>query len=284
MVGVVLRDFTRFPVAEQAQLKSRLQEVVDRAIASLEAAGRIVLEAPDRLVVMVLDNPEQALVAAQRVQAFAADLPLCVGLNHGPFKLVADPSGAPEFVGDGILGVITLANLATRGRLLISRSFREALAAEAPHRAGALSPAGSFTDDSVRKHELFTLDPQAAAVRRRWLLAMGALALAVGVGAGIAGRMTRARRPALLRFDVRPRGDILIDGQSKGSTPPLTTLEVPPGRHTVEVRNFPYPPLRLEMNLKPAEEVKVSHAFPGARTERREGDSFVEEIRRRLGI
>ncbi len=291
VIGLTIREFARQPVADQARLKAQLEALAAIAIQSVGAADRVVLEAPEGLVVTVLGSPEDALQVAERAQAGAADLPLCIGVNHGPVKLGSDPGGGQSLIGDGIVGAVTLSNLATRGRLLISRSFREALAAFAPHRASDFSSVGVVTDDNVRTHELFTLDPAARVARKRRLMIIGALAVTVAVGAGVAARVMRssAKRPAIIGFQIAPQGDIFVDGELKGTSPPLTRLEVPPGVHTIEVRSAGYPPLRLEMSLKPAEEIKVTHEFAAKKTEKKarkdsKGERFIDDVRRRLGL
>lgn len=278
VIALILREFSRQPVAEQARLKSQLEALVAFAIQPLDADERIVLEAPDGLVVVVLASPEDALDVAERAQAGTADLALCIAVNHGPVK-AAEPGGT-RILGDGVISAVMLANLATRGRLLISRPFREALGAIAPHRVSSLMAVGALTDSTVRTHEVFTPDPRTAVSRRRRLVAFGSVAVLAILGTGVAARMARTK-PAVIEFEITPQGDIFLDGELKGRSPPLVRLAVSPGAHTVEVRNDPHAPLRLKLSLKPAEEMTVTHKFP-SRKERKEGDSFVEDIWRRL--
>lgn len=286
VIGLVIREFARQPVAEQAKCKAQLEALAAIAIEPLRAADRVVLESPAGLVVALLDAPEQALEVAERAQAGAADLPLCIGVNHGPVKLGADPGGGETLIGDGIVGAVTLANLATRGRFLVSRSFHEALAACAPHRASELRPVGVVTDDNVRTHELFTLDPAARSLRKRRLTIIAAMGGVGAVGAGLAVRMglSSAKRPAIVAFQIAPQGEIFIDGELKGRSPPLTRLEISPGAHTIEVRSAGFAPLRLDINLKPAEEVKVTHEFTKKGRPPSKGERFIEDLRKRLGI
>lgn len=280
VIALILREFTRQPVAEQARLKSRLEALAAFAIQQLSPAERIMLESPDGLVIVVLAGPEDALDVAERAQAGSADLPLCIAVNHGPVKTVAEASSGPRFVGDGIVSAVTLANLATRGRLLVSRPFREVLGASAPHRARTLISVGALTDATVRTHELFTPDPRVATTRRRQLIIAGSLATLGILGTGVAARVMR-EKPAVIQFEITPQGDIFVDGELKGRSPPLTQVAVSPGAHTIEVRNDPYAPLKLQMKLKPAEEIKVTHSFSG-RKPRKGGDSFIEDVWRRL--
>jgi PEGA domain len=86
------------------------------------------------------------------------------------------------------------------------------------------------------------------------------LALAVGARA-LRPPPAPPVRPAALQFEIKPRGDIYLDGKLRGQTPPLTQIEVAPGPHTVEVRNGAFAPLRIEMNLASAEQMTIRHEF-----------------------
>lgn len=295
-VVLKIQEFTRRPVAEQTKLKAQVEALVALAIRSLPAAERIVLDAPDGVAVVVLGSPRDALELAERSQAAAADLPLGIGVNHGPVMPATDALRGPGLVGDGLAAGMTLANVATPGRFLVSRSFYEALEAFAPGRADDLSSAGVFTDSNVRTHELFTLDQRTALARRRRLIAVGTLAVIGILGLGLAARVVRhggvMAQPAVIEFEITPRGEVFIDGVLMGRSPPLTRLEVGPGPHTIEVRNSPYPPLRLEVNLGSAEEMIISHSFssPKSATKsktqsaRESARELVRDVRRQLGF
>src|SRR5436309_321860 len=102
VVFLRIQEFARRPVSEQARLRAQLEAVVAVTTAELEPAGRIVLEASDGAVIVVLDDPRGALRLAQRaLAAGAAGLPLSAGLNHGAVQL----SGGKRnegMAGDGI--------------------------------------------------------------------------------------------------------------------------------------------------------------------------------------
>jgi hypothetical protein len=261
---IVLRiqEFAGKPVTEQVRLKAQLEALVALAIRTVPAGNRIVLDAPDGAAIVVLDGPKAALDIAQRSQAAGVDLPLLIGVNHGPVRAAFDARGGSALVGDGLAAAMTLSGVATPDRLMASRSFHEALEVSAPGRAAELTTAGTFTDGSVRSHELFTLDERTTAARRRRLITASAGAIALILGLGIAGRiLMRPRPPAIVGFEIAPRGEIFIDGVLKGSAPALKRIEVAPGAHTVEVRNPPFPPLRVEINVAAAEELTITHTF-----------------------
>ena len=291
VVVLKIREFPRRPVTEQVKLKTQLEALVALAIGALPAAERIVLDTPDGAAIVVLGSPRDALDLAKRSQAAAADLPLCIGVNHGPVKPVSDALRGSGLVGDGVAAGTTLANAATPDRLLVSRSFHEALEAVAPGRAAELSPAGVFTDASVRTYELYTLDRGAARARRRQLFAAGAVTVISILGLGVLARSilhvdSAPARPAVIEFAITPRGDVYIDGVLKGRAPPLKRLEVSPGPHTIELRNSPHAPLKLEVNLGPAEEMTIAHSFtkPKSAAKSKSAGDYVRDLRRQLGF
>jgi len=336
---VVLRlaDFGRQPVTEQARLKGELETLAAKAIEPLAAADRIVLEAPDALAVVVLARPQAALELAERCEAAAGELPLCVGVNHGPVRQANDPLRGAGIVGDGVATGMVLANAATPGRLLASRPFHEALEASSSRRAADLAAAGELTDASVRRHEIFTLKPKTKRPRDRRalvILALGSIAILglpflarrfpAGPDMGEAPAPHEpvaapqppkvaeappapraeppkaeprkveepkhapapkprpvAPKPASIHFYIKPEGFVYIDGVAKGRTPPLTRIEVSPGKHSIEVRNGEFPPLKLRVNLGRAEEMTVTHSFVAPHPPR---EGLIPRWRRRLGI
>ncbi len=261
-----IQDFARRPVAEQVKLKSRLESLVASAIRPLPVAARIVLDTFDGLAVVVPARPRAALALAVRSMA-VSDMPLCIGVNHGPVMPVTDALRGPGVVGDALASGLTLANAAAPGRVVASRSFREALKADSPARAADLRATGSFTDANLRAHELFMFDRRAARVRGWRRLALGTLAIAAIIGAGFGARLLRLAhepppvRPAVVLLQIQPRGEVYVDGVWQGTSPPLTHVEVDPGPHTIEVRNRPSPPLRLDVSLSPGQGMTITHTF-----------------------
>ncbi|HSC96932.1 MAG TPA: hypothetical protein VLC73_18395 [Burkholderiales bacterium] len=269
VVVLKIQEFTRKPVAEQVKLKARLESLVGSAIRPLPVAERVVLDTSDGVAVVVPGRPRTALALAVRSQA-AADIPLSIGVNHGPVMPVSDALRGPGLVGDALASGVTLANAAPPGRVVASRSFREALKADSPPRAADLTAAGMFTDANLRSHELFTLDRKVARVRRWRLFAFGTFAIATIIGSGFGARHARLAyeppppppvQPAVIYLQITPRGDVYLDGVWQGASPPLTQVEVDPGPHAIEVRNKPSPPLRLEVSLGAGQDMTIAHTF-----------------------
>jgi len=190
VVFLKIQEFVRRPVQEQARLRAQLEAVVAVSSAELALASRIVLDAADGAAIVVLGDPRGALhLAGRALAATAAGLPLCIGVNHGAVQMasVRDDDG---MIGDGIAVAASVAEFASPARLLMTRSFRDAMADAAPGLESALFPAGVFTDAGLRTHELFSPDGRVAERRRTRFFALAVAAVIGLVGAGVAARVS----------------------------------------------------------------------------------------------
>jgi hypothetical protein len=281
-----LPRFDERPVVEQAALKERLEARVRAAIAVLPAAERIVLDANDGMALVLFGEPARTLDLAQSLRAGPGEEPLEIGVNHGPIAVTGRDAAAMVF-GDGLTAAAAAARFATGGRLLVTAPFAKMLEATRPDRAAELAPAGEFTDGRVRLHSFYTPEPKRL-VERRNRLATYALVGMLGILLlGFAGREVNRRffppRLAVIEFDVKPRGDVVIDGYSHGRTPPLQQVELPPGRHHVQVRHGSFPTLDFKVNLEPGERMSVTHTFANERALAKPG-SFWRDLKRNLGF
>ena len=67
--------------------------------------------------------------------------------------------------------------------------------------------------------------------------------------------------PATLIFAVAPWGEIFVDGKSRGVTPPMKSLKLPPGKYKLEVKNTTFPVHVETLDLKTRDEITVRHRF-----------------------
>jgi class 3 adenylate cyclase len=258
-----MRGFADDLPSTQQSRRERLAAVVQALLAAWDNEHRVVLEAPDGLAIVGEVEPAKALAGARLVAEQGADANLGIGLHHGPVRALQDGS---RVVGDGIDTAAVLAGFAASQPIVASQAFREALALRAPRLAEDLQPAGEQVDERLRPHALYVFDPQPArhrASRRKVVAGTGVMVL---LAAGWAGRELResyeeARRPAVILLDVRPFGEVFVDGDAKGSSPPLVRLSLPAGPHTIEVRNGRFRPLLMQVLLQPGEEMQVKHLF-----------------------
>jgi len=64
-----------------------------------------------------------------------------------------------------------------------------------------------------------------------------------------------------LELAVAPWGEVLVDGKSRGVSPPLRVLDVPAGAHTIEIRNSTFPAHVEQVQVKAGEAVRIRHRF-----------------------
>ncbi|HCY16107.1 MAG TPA: hypothetical protein DHV21_09050 [Curvibacter sp.] len=74
-----------------------------------------------------------------------------------------------------------------------------------------------------------------------------------------------AARPSVAKITVTlaiaPWGEVYVDGQVHGVSPPLKVFSVPAGKHTIEIRNTTFPAHVIHIDGKAGEKVRVEHKF-----------------------
>jgi serine/threonine protein kinase len=70
-----------------------------------------------------------------------------------------------------------------------------------------------------------------------------------------------ADKPAQVRLSIKPWGEVFIDGESRGVSPPTKSLTLAVGEYKVEVRNGDYPAYKVSIKLSAGEIFKLNHAF-----------------------
>ncbi|MBC5786244.1 hypothetical protein H8N03_25125 [Ramlibacter sp. USB13] len=251
----------------QSRRRTQLAATLRAALAAWAEDRRVVLEAPDGLAVVGEGDPALALRAARLAAQHTKDPGLGIGLHHGPVLATGESLGEARVQGDGVETAAALAGFAGEHPVLASQSFREALAQRWPQEAEMLRAAGDFVDERLRSHALFVFDPLPARRRAVRRTIVGSLGVALLLTAGLAGRQAREyyeeqHRPALLVLDIKPAGEVFVDGEARGNAPPLVRISLPPGPHVIEVRNGKLPPMKTEVQLKPGELMELKHVFP----------------------
>jgi class 3 adenylate cyclase len=278
-----IHEYAKRTARDQLELRGRLNAALASAIGHIAPADRIVVDTACCTAVVFLGAPGDALSAAIALRPTLAHegdtvLPLRAALNRGPVQL-AETGGSIGITGDGIAVAETLLGFAEPGQVVASRDFRDATGTDL-----SFQPQGTRTDAAVRAYEIFLLDPATSpasrrpSIRRRTVLVAAAVA-ALLIAGGFAAREAREiveaqRRPGVIRLAVRPVGEVVVDGAYKGTAPPLKTLEVPAGRHTVELKRAGHPTRNLKVDLKPGEEIEIQHTF----FERPRARSFWERL------
>jgi hypothetical protein len=261
-------DFAARAVADQAAAKEKLERAARDALAGIPAAERIVLDTDDGLALVMFGDPGRALRVTQALCAASSGAALQAGVNHGPLALTSrGPEG--RVFGDGLMAAFAAARFAAPGKLLVTRDFAQILGRRNPERAAELASAGDFTDTRVRQHTFYTPDARRGAMHRRRVLAYGVGGVLGILLVGVAAREAKIRLipppPAVLTFQVKPRGEVIVDGMARGRVPALTELELPAGKHVLRIQNAPAPAYETTLELKPGERRTITHTFVAPR-------------------
>lgn len=65
----------------------------------------------------------------------------------------------------------------------------------------------------------------------------------------------------MLQIAVSPWGQVEVDGNAAGTTPPLNRLQLSEGRHTIVIRNTDFPPYTTTVNISADQPVMLKHRF-----------------------
>jgi hypothetical protein len=190
-----IHDFARRPVAEQARLSAQLDTVLALLLPDMPERSRLVLAGNGSVAVAVLDNAPAALAFAERaLQAYVAGLGLCIGIDHGPVEMLSS-AASDDLAGDGVATASVLAASATGPGLLVTQSFRTALAHMSPGAESVLVPAVSLSDAGLRTYQAYSLDHMATRRRRRKFMLIAAVTACVLLALAISLRLWVPDRP-----------------------------------------------------------------------------------------
>lgn len=385
-------EYSKKPVSEQLQLKQAFNGILADAVVQVPPRDRIILDTGDGAAITFLGDPEDALFAAMSIRDSSGSLPVRIGVNLGPVRLLRDLNGQMNIIGDGINVAQRVMGFAHPGQLLVSRSFYEVVSRLSRDYTQLFTHAGLRTDKHVREHEVYAVISGATAARRveetlsrvkrtqhtgnwfsvpgplgmhRGALVAAPLAFLLFAGSGIALRagMHRASAPSApaertlvgtappaaqaekapapaaeaveptsappvaqepgpepsqapsqqapaqppaapahvtrppvpthkptkpvaqssksrasapteaatptaapppsgtIQLAISPWGEVVVDGTKRGVSPPLRELELPPGKHTIEIRNTTFPARIENVTVRSGESVRVRHRF-----------------------
>jgi class 3 adenylate cyclase len=207
-------EYSKKPVADQMELKQAFNKALAKALEHVAPRDRIILDTGDGAAVTFMGDPEDALFAAMAVRDASGGVPVRLGVNLGPIRLVKDLNDQVNIIGDGINVAQRVMSFSSPGQLLVSRSFYEVVSCLSRDYARLFHHEGARTDKHVREHDVYsvvgtssrvgdtTAHARASEQRRRFLgLRLSALIAApvvflVIVGGALGARMALEPAPA----------------------------------------------------------------------------------------
>jgi hypothetical protein len=67
--------------------------------------------------------------------------------------------------------------------------------------------------------------------------------------------------PAVITFAIAPWGEVFVDGDRVGVSPPVNEVEVAPGRRKIEIRNGNFPTYTQVVEVKAEQRFRIKHKF-----------------------
>ncbi len=173
VVFIDIVGYSKKPVSEQIQLKERLNTLLTEALANVAVNDRIILDTGDGAALSFLGDPEDALFACLTMRdaihasrSNGPELPMRIGINLGPVKLVKDINGQPNIIGDGINVAQRVMSFAEPGQVLVSRSYYEVVSCMSEEYVRLFHYEGARTDKHVREHEVYAVQASEATLHR----------------------------------------------------------------------------------------------------------------------
>jgi hypothetical protein len=224
-------------------------------------------------------GPGQRGIAASRMQEAPATAP------------GAPQASLPPAVGDGqaeqgSLGILSAPNpmppkpLAAEPSPLAQSESLAARASEQPAERGIAATRMQEAPATAPGASRPTAPPPVAEATKQPVtapLVARASEQPVSAGAAPTQELPRAMQPtakvpehqprgtARLILAVSPRGEIYIDGKHHGTTPPITTLDLEPGMHRIEVRSGSRKPYLTYMTVQTGDVRRIRHDFNASR-------------------
>ena len=156
VVFVDIVDYSTRVVSQQIEQKTRLNEMIGRALEHVPEAERMTVDTGDGAALCFLGDPEDALIAATNLRAATGDgVALRLGINLGPVKIVKDVNGRPNVIGDGINDAQRVMSFAQPNQILVSRSYYEVLSRLSHEYSRLFVYMGLHRDKHVREHEVY---------------------------------------------------------------------------------------------------------------------------------
>ena len=81
-------EYSKKPVSDQLQLKQAFNGILADAVAQVPPRDRIILDTGDGAAITFLGDPEDALFTAMSIRDSIGSLPVRIGVNLGPVRLL----------------------------------------------------------------------------------------------------------------------------------------------------------------------------------------------------
>ncbi len=149
--------YSKNSVAEQFELKRAFNGALAGSLEVLKRHDRVIVDTGDGAAVVFLGDPEDALVAGLAMREKVGRIPVRMGINLGPVKLITDLNDQVNVIGDGINVAQRVMSFAEPGQLLVSYNYQDVVSRLSEQYATLFTREGRRQDKHVREYELFSV-------------------------------------------------------------------------------------------------------------------------------
>lgn len=153
-----LIGYSKKAVTEQHELKQQFNRVLADALDLLKRKDRVIVDTGDGAAVVFLGDPEDAIIVGLVMRESAQRIPMRLGINLGPVRLMTDLNDQTNVVGDGINVAQRVMSFAASGQLLVSGSYFEVVSRVSDHYRSLFTRMGKRQDKHVREHDVYLVD------------------------------------------------------------------------------------------------------------------------------
>jgi len=152
--------YSKKSVSEQYDTKRRFNGMVAGALELLKRRDRVIMDTGDGAAIVFLGDPEDALVVGVVMREHMAKLPMRMGINLGPVKLISDLNDQVNVIGDGINAAQRIMSFAEEGQLLVSASYHDVVSRQSSEYANLFVREGRRQDKHVREFEVYSVSDE----------------------------------------------------------------------------------------------------------------------------
>jgi hypothetical protein len=153
-----LIGYSKKAVAEQHEVKHQFNSALTEALDLLQRRDRLIVDTGDGAAVVFLGDPEDAMIVGMAMRESAGRVPMRLGINLGPVRLISDLNDQTNVIGDGINVAQRIMSFAEPGQLLVSHSFFEVVTRVSEHYKRLFVRVGMVQDKHVRDHDIYLVD------------------------------------------------------------------------------------------------------------------------------
>jgi len=153
-----LIGYSKKAVAEQHEVKHQFNSALTEALDLLQRRDRLIVDTGDGAAVVFLGDPEDAMIVGMAMRESSGRVPMRLGINLGPVRLISDLNDQTNVIGDGINVAQRIMSFAEPGQLLVSHSFYEVVTRVSEHYKRLFVRVGMVQDKHIRDHDIYLVD------------------------------------------------------------------------------------------------------------------------------